>query len=62
MNPSLVVQEVVITNGEIYHTGIEEGMAFLVTAVKVSWGGQLDLGAFLQGFQEGGQISKLPAG
>jgi len=47
MNASLVIREVVITNSEIYHTGIEEGLACLMTAVKVSWGGWLDLGAFL---------------
>ena len=62
MNASLVVWEVVITNSEIYHTGIEEGTAFLATAVKVCWGSRLDLGVFLRGFREGGQISKLPAG
>ena len=57
MNASLVIWEVVITNSEIYHTGIEEGMAFLATAIKVSWGGRLDLGAFCEVSEKGVKLA-----
>jgi len=43
---SLVVWEVIITNSEVYHTGIEEGMASLMITIKVSQGDWFDLGLF----------------
>ena len=43
MNVGLVIQEMVIADREIYHTGIEEGAAFLTTTVKLGWGSWLDL-------------------
>ena len=46
MNVSLVVWKVVVTDSKIYHTGVEEGTAFIATAITVRWGGWLDLRSF----------------
>ena len=34
VNVSLIIQEVVITDSKVYHTGVKEGTAFLTTAIK----------------------------
>jgi len=38
VNVSLVIQEVVITDCEVYHTGVKKGTASFAIVIKVHWG------------------------